>query len=95
MALRDEVITGLAPSNSAVSCYSMGLGLRGRAVSETTEDIRALIAAAPSMAGPGFFILVRAGELLRWLLGNGYRGVRQAMLVSYGAYQEPLGAFMP
>src|SRR5262249_15338093 len=70
-------------------------GLRGHTVGETSEDVKALIATAPSITGPGFFVPVRDGRLLRWLLANGYRAVWQATLMTSGASQEPAGAFLP
>lgn len=85
VVLHERIITG----------YSTGLGLLCHAVGETTDDVTALIAAAPSITGPGFFVPVRNGRLMRWLLGNRYRAVWQATLMSSGAYQEPAGAFLP
>jgi GNAT superfamily N-acetyltransferase len=85
----------IALKDGSVSGYSTGLGFLSHAVGETSEDIKALIAAAPINEGPGFFVPVRDGELLRWLLSKGYCFVWQAMLMSYGAYQEPRGAFLP
>lgn len=85
VVLHDGLITG----------YTTGIGLRGHTVGETSEDVKALIATAPSITGPGFFVPVRDGRLLRWLLANGYRAVWQATLMTSGAYQEPAGAFLP
>jgi hypothetical protein len=85
VALHNRIITG----------YSTGIGLRGHAVGEATEDVMALIAAAPTIMGPGFFVPVRNAPLLRWLLANGLRAVWQAALMSSDSYQEPAGAFLP
>jgi predicted N-acetyltransferase YhbS len=85
VVLREGSITG----------YTTGIGLRGHAVGEMTEDVKALIAASPSIAGPGFFVPTRNGELLCWLLTNGYRALWPAALMSTGAYQDPTAAFLP
>jgi len=85
VVLQDHLIAG----------YATGIGFRGHAVAETSEDIAALIAAAPAIMGPGFFVPVRNTRLMRWLFGNGYRAVWQATLMSCGSYQEPAGAFLP
>lgn len=78
-----------------ISGYSTGLGFRGYAVGETTDDLKALIGSAPAIMGPGFFAPVRNGELLRWLLARGYRVSWPAALMTKGPYQEPAGSFLP
>ena len=78
-----------------ITGYSTGLGLRGHAVGETTDDLKALIGSAPAIMGPGFFVPVRNGELLRWLLDRGFRANWPATLMTMGPYQEPAGAFLP
>lgn len=70
MAERDGRIVG----------YVSGLGLIGHAVAETTDDLKALIAAAPSISGPGFFVPIRNGELFSWLLRNGMQGIWPAIV---------------
>ncbi len=79
----------------SITGYTTGIGLRGHAVGETTEDVKALIAASPRIAGPGFFVPTRNGTLLRWLLTHGYRALWPAALMSSGAYQDPPAAFLP
>ena len=78
-----------------VTGYSTGLGLRGYAVAETTDDLKALISVAPSIMGPGFFVPARNGELVRWLFDRGFRARWPASLMTKGPYQEPDGAFLP
>ena len=78
-----------------ITGYSTGLGFRGYAVGETTDDLKALIGNAPAIMGPGFFAPVRNGELLRWLLARGFRVSWPATLMTKGPYQEPAGAFLP
>lgn len=75
--------------------YTSGLGFLGHAVAETTDDLKALIAGASHILGPGFFVPTRNGELLRWLLGSGMRAAWPATLMSLGPYQAPAGAFLP
>jgi GNAT superfamily N-acetyltransferase len=78
-----------------ITGYSTGLGFRGYAISETTDDLKALIGDAPAVMGPGFFAPVHNGELLRWLLARGFRMSWPATLMTTGPYQEPYGAFLP
>ena len=72
-----------------------GIGFFGHAVGETTEDVKALIAAAPSFPGPGFLMPIRNAELFRWCLEQGLRIVQPMTLMSLGTYDEPQGAFLP
>jgi GNAT superfamily N-acetyltransferase len=78
-----------------ISGYVTAIGLRGYAVSETTDDLKALIAGAPAILGPGFFVPIRNGALLRWLLDAGFRSLSPATLMTAGPYHEPAGAFLP
>lgn len=82
---RDGRITG----------YATLIGFFGHAAAETTADIRALIAAAPSFTGPGLLVPTRNADLLRWCLQEGLRVVQPMTLMSRGYYQEPQGAFLP
>jgi len=75
--------------------YATGIGLLGHAVAEATDHLKALIAAAPAIVGPGFFVPIRNAELLRWLLMQGMQAAWPATLMSMGRYQEPAGAFLP
>jgi predicted N-acetyltransferase YhbS len=85
----------VAERDGAVVGYAAGLGFLGHAVAEATADLTALIAAAPAVLGPGFFVPTRNGALLRWLLAGGMRMAWPATLMSRGPYQEPAGAFLP
>jgi GNAT superfamily N-acetyltransferase len=78
-----------------IAGYSSHMGFFGHAVAESTEDLQALIAAAPSFAGPGILVPSRNGELLRWCFRRGLR-IRQPMtLMTTGLYNEPQGAYLP
>ena len=78
-----------------ISGYSTGLGLRGHAVADNTEDLKHLIGTSDKIMAPGFFAPVRKGELFRWLLANGFRAMWPATLMTRGPYKEGIGAFMP
>jgi GNAT superfamily N-acetyltransferase len=78
-----------------VTAYAAGLGFFGHAVGESNDDLKALIAAAPEYAGPGFFVPTRNADLFRWCLTNGLRIVQPMTLMSTGLYNEPSGAFLP
>jgi predicted N-acetyltransferase YhbS len=93
-AIQQGVAT-VAERHGEIVGYAAGLGFLGHAVAETTDDLKALIAGAPAILGPGFFIPTRNGELLRWLLGAGMRAAWPATLMSLGVYQPPAGAFLP
>lgn len=75
--------------------YTTGIGFFGHAVGETTDDLKALIAAAPAFSGAGFLVPTRNDELLRWCLEHKLHIVQPMTLMSMGAYQEPNGAFLP
>jgi predicted N-acetyltransferase YhbS len=93
-ALQQDAAT-VAERGGALVGYAAGLGFLGHAVAETTDDLKALIAGATAILGPGFFVPTRNGDLLRWLLGAGMRAAWPATLMSLGPYQPPAGAFLP
>ena len=78
-----------------ITGYSTAIGWFHHAVGETNDDLKALIAAAPSFLGPGFLLPSRNGELFRWCLANNLRVVAQATLMTIGLYNEPAGAYLP
>jgi hypothetical protein len=78
-----------------ISGYSTGIGFFNHAVGETNDDLKALIAAAKTFSGPGFFVPSRNGELFRWCLDHDLRVVNQATLMTIGLYNEPAGAYLP
>jgi hypothetical protein len=75
--------------------YTTGVGFFGHAVAETVEAMKALIAAAPSYAGPGFLLPIRQAELFRWCLDQKLKVVMPMTLMSIGPYKEPEGSFLP
>ena len=58
MIEREGVITG----------YAAGIGILSHAVAKSNEDLKALIANAATILGPGFFAPARNHELINWLL---------------------------
>ncbi len=80
---------------SQLSGYATDIGFFGHAVAASTDDLKALIAAAPAFSGPGFLAPTRNGELLRWCLASGLRVVQPLTLMSLGLYNEPSGVFLP
>jgi GNAT superfamily N-acetyltransferase len=78
-----------------ITGYATVVGFFGHAIGESNEDLKALIAAAPAFAGPGFLLPTRNAELLRWCLANGLRILQPMTLMTIGLYNEPKGAFLP
>ena len=80
---------------SRITGYATDIGFFGHAVAETTEDLKALVAAAKVFSGPGFLMPVRNTAAFRWCLEHGLRVVQPMTLMSIGDYHEPRGAFLP
>ena len=78
-----------------ISGYATSIGFFGHAVGETNDDLKALIGAATSIAGPGLLMPSRNAELFQWCLNRGLRIVEPMTLMSVGLYNEPAGAFLP
>jgi GNAT superfamily N-acetyltransferase len=78
-----------------ITGYASAIAFFGHAVGETTDDVKALIAAADTFGGPGFLVPSRNGELMRWCLANGLRITQPMTLMSTGPYSEPSGAWLP
>lgn len=75
--------------------YTSHLGFFGHTTAETNLDLKALIASAESLAGPGILVPSRNSSLLRWCLQNGLRVVQPMTLMTIGLYNEPAGAWLP
>jgi len=96
--LQDAVAHGTATvveRGGRVTGYATQIAFFGHATGETTDDIRALVTAAESYAGPGFIVPSGNGELLRWCLQNGLRITQPLTLMTMGLYNEPSGAYLP
>ena len=96
--LQDAIAHGVArvvERGGRITGYATQIAFFGHAIGETTDDVRALITAAESYAGPGFLVPSRNGELLRWCLQNGLRITQPMTLMTMGLYNEPAGAYVP
>lgn len=96
--LHDAIRQGTAnvvERSGRITGYASLIGFFGHAVGETNEDLKALIAAAPSFHGPGFLLPTRNADLLRWCLNEGLKVVQPMTLMSTGLYHKPAGAFLP
>lgn len=78
-----------------ITGYTTQIAFFGHAVGESNDDLKALIAAAPSFAGPGFLLPSRNAELFRWCLEHGLGMVQPLTLMTTGLYNEPQGAYLP
>jgi hypothetical protein len=81
--------------NGRITGYTPQIAFFAHATTETTDDLEALIAAAPAFPGPGFLVPSRNGALMRWCLGKGLRVTQSMTLMSMGLYSEPQGAWLP
>lgn len=78
-----------------ITGYATPVAFFGHAAGETNDDLKALIAAAPSFPGPGFLVPTRNGALMRWCLAEGLRVNQALTLMTKGLYNEPAGAWLP
>jgi predicted N-acetyltransferase YhbS len=96
--LTDALKTGTArvsEHDGRITGYATDLAFFAHAVGETTEDIRALIAAAPAFGDPGILVPASNSTLLQWCLGNGLKVHELMSLMTIGLYNEPAGAYLP
>ena len=96
--LRDAVAQGgasVVERDGRITGYTTQIAFFGHAVTETNDDLQALIAAAPAFLGPGFLVPSRNGALMRWCLGKGLRVTQSMTLMTVGLYSEPTGAWLP
>lgn len=96
--VRDAIKQGtaaLVEHDGRVTGYTTTIGFFGHTLGETNNEVKALIAAAPAIAGAGMLVPTRNAELFRWCLTNGLRVVQPMTLMSRGLYNEPRGAFLP
>jgi hypothetical protein len=78
-----------------VTGYATSIGFFSHAVSETNEDMMALIGAAETIIGPGILVPTRNHALFTWCLQNELQLNQQMTLMSIGMYCEPAGVYMP
>jgi len=97
-ALRDAIERGLAlvvERDGRITGYATPIAFFAHAACETTDDLKALIAAAPASQGPGFLVPSRNGALMRWCLAKGLKVTQSLTLMTTGLYSEPQGAWLP
>ena len=94
-ALDQRVATVNIDNTGNITGYAAGIGIFGHAVAKTNEVLKALVASASAILGPGFFVPGRNYNLLRWLLDAGFRVVWPANLMTVGNYQDPTAPFLP
>ena len=92
---KDQGVATMIEQGSVITGYAAGIGIFGHAVAKSNEDLKALIANASAILGPGFFAPARNYEVINWLLKNGFRIGWPANLMTIGPYQEPLRPFLP
>jgi GNAT superfamily N-acetyltransferase len=78
-----------------VTGYATSIGFFAHAVSETNDDMMALIGAATEISGPGILVPTCNHALFTWCLANGLQLVHQMTHMSIGIYNEPKGAYLP
>ena len=94
-AVDQRVATVNIDNTGNITGYAAGIGIFGHAVAKTNEVLKALVASASAILGPGFFVPGRNYNLLRWLLDAGFRIVWPANLMTVGNYQDPTAPFLP
>lgn len=77
-----------------VTGYTTGIGYFNHSVTETTDDLKALIGSATRIDTPGIVVPLGNGELFRWCLHQGLRVFFVMNLMAIGMYQEPRGAWL-
>ncbi|MEV4411792.1 GNAT family N-acetyltransferase [Catellatospora sp. NPDC049609] len=75
--------------------YATDLAFFAHAVGQTTDDVKALIGAAPAFAGPGILVPASDSALLLWCLLNGLQITQLMTLMSIGLFNKPAGAYLP
>jgi N-acetylglutamate synthase-like GNAT family acetyltransferase len=93
-ALEQKTAT-VVERNGNITGHATAIGFFGHVVAESNDDLKALIAAAPEISGPGFLLPTRNAEVFRWCLNQGLRVTQPMTLMSHGLYAEPRGAFVP
>jgi predicted N-acetyltransferase YhbS len=78
-----------------IAGYASAIAFFGHAVGETTDDVEAMLTAAPAFAGAGVLVPLRNARLFQWSLESGLRVVQVMVLMSVGLYNHPDGAYLP
>src|SRR6266571_9205614 len=64
---KDQGVATMLERDSVITGYAAGVGIFGHAVAKSNEEMKALIANASAILGPGFFAPARNHELINWL----------------------------
>jgi len=92
---KDQGVATMIEGDGVITGYAAGIGIFGHVVAKSNEHLKALIANASTILGPGFFVPARNQELINWLLENGFQIGWPANLMTIGPYQEPQTPFLP
>ena len=92
---KDQGVAAMIERDSVITGYAAGIGILNHAVAKSNEELKALIANASTILGPGFFVPARNHEVINWLLENDFQIGWPANLMTIGPYQEPLMPFLP
>lgn len=92
---KDQGVATMIERDGVITGYAAGIGIFGHTIAKSNEELKALIANASTILGPGFFAPARNHELIKWLLENGFHIGWPANLMTIGPYQEPLTPFLP
>jgi hypothetical protein len=92
---KDQGVATMIERDGAITGYAAGLGIFGHAVARSNDDLKALIANAPAVLGPGLLAPARNREIINWLLENGFQIGWPANLMTIGPYKEPPLPFLP
>jgi predicted N-acetyltransferase YhbS len=94
-AIDQQVASVNIDNTGDITGYAAGIGFLGHAVAKTNEVLKALVANASAILGPGFFVPGRNYDLVKWLLDGGFRILWPANLMTVGNYQDPKAPFLP
>jgi predicted N-acetyltransferase YhbS len=92
---KGQGVATMTERDGAITGYAAGLDIFGHAVAKSNDDLKALIANATAVLGPGFFTPARNREVINWLLENGFQIGWPANLMTIGLYKEPPMPFLP
>jgi predicted N-acetyltransferase YhbS len=94
-AIDQQVASVNIDNTGDITGYAAGIGFLGHAVAKTNEVLKAFVANASAILGPGFFVPGRNYDLVKWLLDVGFRILWPANLMTVGNYQDPKAPFLP
>ena len=92
---KDQGVATMIERDGVIRGYAAGIGILGHAVAKSNEDLKALIANASTILGPGFFVPARNHEVINWLLESGFQIGWPANLMTIDPYQESEIFFHP